>query len=418
MKIGLFPDPLLNWNWNWQGGRDFFAMFFDSLSTTSEPDDEIQILSISKRDTRLWQVARVAKHLVTKFPPDLNWVKKELTRPTRAFVIAGIVGRKANIQVLSELNFGALKNGFSPDVMGPWHGLKPPGIHTPCVGYIPDCQHRRMPNFFSAEEVVARDTMFAGMLRELPVVIVTSLDARNDLLRYFPNMSSEIVTLPFAASPLPGWLRVEGVFGRDKYRLPLKYFLCSNQFWQHKNHGLVVEALALARAEGRPISMVFTGAMEDYRAPSYVSQLMSRVRDLGVARDCFFLGLVPKRDQISIMKSALAVVQPTLFEGTPGGLAVYDAISVGRPVIVSDIPVNREIEKYVDAFFNPSDPASLLQAMRRIESIPQQNKTATLLLAEGRARRKHCGAVIRSAFALAMKRSMAANRTDCNRATR
>ena len=245
------------------------------------------------------------------------------------------------------------------------------------------------------------------MLRELPVVIVNSLDARNDLLRYFPNMSSEIVALPFAASPLPDWLHVDGMVGRDKYQLPLRYFLCSNQFWQHKNHGVVVEALALARAEERPISMVFTGAMEDHRAPPYVSQLMSRVRDLGVARDCFFLGLVPKRDQIGIMKSALAVVQPTRFEGSPGGLAVYDAISLGRPVIVSDIPVNREIEKYVDAFFYPSNPASLLQAMRRIESVPQQMKPATLLLAEGRARRRHCGAVMRSAFALAVKRSMA-----------
>ena len=228
-----------------------------------------------------------------------------------------------------------------------------------------------MPNFFSAEEIVARDTLFAEMLRELPVVIVNSEDARSDLLRYFPRMSSEIVTLPFAASPLPDWLSVDGMAGREKYRLPLKYFLCSNQFWQHKNHGVVLEALSLARAEGRPIFMVFTGAMEDYRAPAYASHLMSQVQNLGVAGDCLFLGLVPKQDQIAIMKSAIAVVQPTLFEGSPGGGAVHDAISVGCPVIVSDIPVNREIEKYVDAFFSPSDPASLLQAMRRIESVPR-----------------------------------------------
>lgn len=61
MKIGLFPDHLLSW----QGGRDFFAMLFDSLITTFEPEDEIRVLSISKRDTRPWQVARVAKHLAT-----------------------------------------------------------------------------------------------------------------------------------------------------------------------------------------------------------------------------------------------------------------------------------------------------------------------------------------------------------------
>ena len=91
-------------------------MLFDSLITTFEPEDEIRVLSISKRDTRPWQVARVAKHLATEFPPDLNWVKKELARPTRARVIAEIVGRKANIRVLSELHRGALTWSYSPEM--------------------------------------------------------------------------------------------------------------------------------------------------------------------------------------------------------------------------------------------------------------------------------------------------------------
>jgi glycosyltransferase involved in cell wall biosynthesis len=405
MKIGLLPDHLMVW----QGGRDFFAMLFDSLGMASHPEDEIRILSIARRETRPWRVARIGKHLVSRFPPDLRWVKKELTRPSRSSVISSMVGQKVKVELVSELSHRALACGYSPDVIGPCLS-KPHDTDVPCVGYIPDCQHCRMPNFFSAEEIGSRNTLFATMLRELPVVIVNSADSRLDLIRFFPDVRAEIVILPFAASPSTHWLAIDGNACREKYGLPQKYFLCSSQFWQHKNHGVVMEALALARAEGRPISMVFTGAMEDYRAPTYVSELMSRVRNLGIVRDCFFLGLVPKRDQIGIMKSALAVVQPTQFEGTPGGLAVYDAISVGRPVIVSDIPVNREIEKYVDVFFCPSDPASLLRAMRRIESVPQQNKASKVLLAEGRARRRHCGAVIRSAFALAVERSMASKR--------
>jgi glycosyltransferase involved in cell wall biosynthesis len=407
MKIGLFPDHLLAW----QGGQDFFAMFFGSLSMVVEPEDEIRILSTPRRDTRPWRATRVIKHLVTRFPPDVNWIMYELTRPNRAGVIAGLVGRNVTIEIVSKLHRGALAYRFSPDVIGPRYGSKIHGIDAPCVGYIPDCQHRRMGHYFSVEEIAWRDTVFAEMLRELPVVIVNSIDARRDLLRYFPDTRSEIVALPFAASPLPEWLGVDGMAGREKYRLPPKYFLCSNQFWQHKNHGVLIEALALARAEGRPFFVVFTGAMSDYRAPAHASRLMLQVQSLGVASDCLFLGLVPKRDQIDIMKSAIAVVQPTLFEGGPGGGAVYDAISVGCPVIVSDIPVNREIEKYVDVFFSPLHPESLLHAMRRIEGAQERKKSAAVLLAEGRARRRHCGKVIRSAFALAIERSNAAGQT-------
>jgi glycosyltransferase involved in cell wall biosynthesis len=408
MKIGLFADHCLAW----QGGRDLFAMFCDSLSMACEAEDQIRILSIARRDTHLWRIARVAKHLVTRFPPNMNWAKSEFLRPTRACEVAELAGRKFHVEVLSELNREALTNGYSPEVIGPWQGITPPMTKVPFVGYIPDCQHCRMPDFFSTEEILARDSLFAEMLRELPVIIVTSVDTRGDLLRYFPRINSEIAILPFAACPLSAWLGVDGKVGREKYRIPQKYFLCSNQFWQHKNHGVVVEALALARAQGSPIFMVFTGEMNDYRAPGYATHLMSQVQRLGVADDCLFLGLVPKLDQIAIMKSAIAVVQPTLFEGNPGGGAVCDAIGVGCPVIVSDIPVNREIEKYVDTFFSPTDPASLLQSMRRIENASDRKKPATVLLAEGRKRRRHCGRVIRSAFALAIKRSMA-TKQDC-----
>src|SRR5262249_24896424 len=155
------------------------------------------------------------------------------------------------------------------------------------------------------------------------------------------------------AAPRPERFNAESVGTREKYGVPQDYFLCSNQFWQHKNHGVVIDALALARAAGRPIDMVFTGPMSDYRAPNYVPDLLSRVRDVGVESNCRFLGLIPKLDQIAIMRSAVAVVQPTLFEGGPGGGAVYDAIAIDCPVIVSDIPVNREIEGYVDSFFAP-----------------------------------------------------------------
>ena len=67
------------------------------------------------------------------------------------------------------------------------------------------------------------------------------------------------------------------------------------------------------------------------------------------------LGLIPKYDQIQIMRGAVAVIQPTLFEGGPGGGAVYDAVSIGTPVILSDIPVNREVEagRGLIQFFRP-----------------------------------------------------------------
>jgi hypothetical protein len=66
---------------------------------------------------------------------------------------------------------------------------------------------------------------------------------------------------------------------------------------------------------------------------------------------------------------------------TPTGLSSHDATSVGQRLIVSDIPINKEIEMYVDHYFNPTDARALLDRMRkvgepsRMKSPPRRNRS-------------------------------------------
>jgi hypothetical protein len=72
--------------------------------------------------------------------------------------------------------------------------------------------------------------------------------------------------------------------------------------------------------------VVFTGDFYDYRYPGHFHGLVEHAKELGVIQDCHFLGLVPKLEQIGLMRSAMALIQPTPFEGSPGGLAAHDAV--------------------------------------------------------------------------------------------
>ena len=51
--------------------------------------------------------------------------------------------------------------------------------------------------------------------------------------------------------------------------------------------------------------------------------------ELGINDDVEIVGHIPKLDQIALLKNSIAVIQPTLFEGGPGGGSAYDAISLG-----------------------------------------------------------------------------------------
>jgi glycosyltransferase involved in cell wall biosynthesis len=93
------------------------------------------------------------------------------------------------------------------------------------------------------------------------------------------------------------------------------------------------------------------------------------------------------------MRSAVALVQPSLFEGGPGGGAVFDAVSLGVSCIVSDIKVNRELNDPIVTFFNALDAASLAEEMLKALN-PRVERRSPLpleLMAAGVCRRQNCG---------------------------
>jgi glycosyltransferase involved in cell wall biosynthesis len=108
--------------------------------------------------------------------------------------------------------------------------------------------------------------------------------------------------------------------------------------------------------------------MEEPRRPEYVPMLKQLVETLGLTTTVRFLGYIPKAHQLELIRQSIAVIQPTLFEGGPGGGAVYDAVSLGVRAIVSDIPVNREVraEPGQITYFPPRDARSLAAEILRV----------------------------------------------------
>ena len=106
-----------------------------------------------------------------------------------------------------------------------------------------------------------------------------------------------------------------------------------------------------------------TGKTDDYRDVGYFQRLLESLQKNKMEDYVHFLGYIPKRDQIKILCQSQAVLQPTLFEGNPGGGIAYNAISLGVPIILSDIPVNLELKSPLAFFFKKHSPESLKDTM-------------------------------------------------------
>lgn len=278
----------------------------------------------------------------------------------------------------------------------------PARLGRPWVGYIYDFQHHHLPQLFSPQERQLRDRNFAHILDEARVVIVTSHAVAADARRFRPSAGARIVVLPFSASQLPQGFTIDAPAVQRQHGLLKPYFIICNQFWQHKDHRTAFEAFALLAANHPDVHLVCTGATADPRNPGHLEGLLQQAEKRGVRDRIRVLGMVPKREQLSLLSGALALVQPTLCEGGPGGLASNDAAALGVPMLLSDIAVNREVDEPGVRFFRAGDALELAQAMQqRLVAGPLTAVDPDEIWRRGQQRRAACGRALLQAIELA-----------------
>jgi glycosyltransferase involved in cell wall biosynthesis len=225
------------------------------------------------------------------------------------------------------------------------------------ASWIYDFQHKYLSNLFSKYEIEKRDGVFFRIAQENSTVVFSSQAAAADFRKFYPEAISKPQVLSFRVHPEPSWYEGDPVKIQKEYSLPDRFFLISNQFWTHKNHLVVFEALKLLQEQTVFPIVVCTGSLYDYRQPDYSNTILQAIHKLGVANQVYLLGLIPRRDQIQVMRRSLAVIQPSLFEGW--NTVVEEARCLGKTIFLSDIPVHREQNPPKGIFFPPDSPEAL-----------------------------------------------------------
>ncbi|MDF5725946.1 MAG: glycosyltransferase [Rhizonema sp. PD37] len=225
------------------------------------------------------------------------------------------------------------------------------------ASWIADFQHKYLPQFFTEKELRQRDEGLTHVANCSSIVVLSSKTAESDFHTFFPKASFKTKVLSFKTYPLHTWYEGNPQQKQQEYSLPDRFFLISNQFWQHKNHLIVFQALKLLQKKLIYPKIVCTGHIYDYRKPDYSDIILQTIHKLSIADQVHLLGLIPKFDQMQLMRRSLAIIQPSLFEGW--STFVEDARCLGKPIILSDIPVNLEQNPTNCLFFERNSPEQL-----------------------------------------------------------
>jgi len=242
--------------------------------------------------------------------------------------------------------------------------------HTPWVSWIPDFQHLHLPELFNSTELADRDYVFKKISENADCVILSSQSCFRDYRRCFPTYVAKVRVLPFVAQ-VPNQIYDENPLVVCKtYNIPEKYFYLPNQFWKHKNHKIVIDALKVIHQNHPEIVVVCSGGTGDYRNQDYFSSILNEISTGHIRCNFIFLGFIPKQHVFQLMRQSCAVIQPSLFEGW--STTIEEAKSLGKKVILSNIPVHREQNPPGGIYFNPHDPEELATILIKIydETVP------------------------------------------------
>jgi len=245
------------------------------------------------------------------------------------------------------------------------HHIKDLEVNIKKINWIPDFQEDYLPHLFSKKEVIQRKENQKNIFAKGDVVVLSSEDAEADYLRLYPNTIAKPFVLRFAVNH-PDFSKIDITDIKQKYNLPENYFFVPNQFWVHKNHKIILEAVYKLKKKGESIFVVFSGKENDYRNKDYVHSLKSYITKNDITDNVKFLGFLDRKVQLFLMNNSIAVVQPSLFEGW--STVVEDAKALGKYIVLSDIGVHKEQILNGATFFEPKNSEMLANILLSIYS--------------------------------------------------
>jgi glycosyltransferase involved in cell wall biosynthesis len=397
-KIAFLADGFVSWT----GGVDFLRLCISGMGAATAGADQAFILLVPSKT--FGKIALTLAVATKRRLFSLMGFKSALDTPVSREQLYDSVGTTGCVIEAVEYpgNRGGLRRVLTRrkiDVVLPC--FSSPGRNFPFkwIGYYADLQHRRLPQNFSETERRKRDAELKTMLTDAAAILVPSKNVAQDIHELCIGKLPRLFPLPFCPIPNPEFLRDAPEGQLSRYGLPEQFFIISNQFWMHKSHETAFSALRLLRDSGcENAHIVCTGNTFDFRAPRYFDTLRAGIAEMGLVDRIRFLGMIPKLDQLAIMRRSVALIQPTLFEGGPGGLAVFDAVSSGTPALISDIPVNLEVDIGAIEFFRSGSAEDLADKMSAALRHPELRWSAEKTLSSLRARQKELGELLSHAI--------------------
>ena len=285
------------------------------------------------------------EYSVTAFIFDQNWLaslpqqfKKILLRkyPTRNFIhkIFKILYRKSNnISIYSSFFNPAIslidKSSCDLVILPGQEGLSYQ-IKKPALTAVHDLMHRYAKHYSEYQNGVyeRREKHYRFICEYSKGILVDSSIGKQHVIESYQMDPEKIDILPFVPpNYLKGKPEVDAI---KKYGLPDRYIFYPAQFWEHKNHIKLIEAVAILHHRGHQIHLVLVGGRQN----NY-KRVVDKIHELNLNDYIQILGYVSNEEILSLYKKA--TVMAFVSCAGPSNIPPLEALLLGCPLVVSNL---------------------------------------------------------------------------------
>lgn len=156
---------------------------------------------------------------------------------------------------------------------------------------------------------------------------------------------------------------------KDRFTGAKRYFLCFTRYYAHKNIETLLLVAELLKRKKLPYKLILTIEPEQDRR---AKKIIDDIERLGLHSYIENIGTVKMNEIPSLFGSVDALLFPTLVESFS---ATYlEAASFKRPIFTSDMDFAHEICGDGAIYFNPVEPADIVEKLQLIENRPEMEE--------------------------------------------
>ncbi len=251
------------------------------------------------------------------------------------------------------------------DVYHSLHIQVPPTSRMKTVLTVHDCRYLALPTLYADHEVEEYRRWMKISLNRVERVATVSEFTRQELLSHFPISEDRVRVIhngfsPYVAEPGAWEKKVERFIRENAF--PHTYLLYTGILDPRKNLRRLIEALAKCRQQSQDFpDLILVGIPLALWARSDEA---GRAQELGILDHIHLAGQVEKDVVFGLIKKAVALCYPSLYEGF--GFPPLEAMALGIPVLASNSSSIPEVSGKAACLVDPMHIDEMAQGLSRI----------------------------------------------------